>query len=686
MTTTPAQIALTLENGQFLVQIKKVGDEIEKTAKKGKEHMSLFDAGVKGAEHSLEHMGHVVKEITHLVGGLAAGFGLEEGIRGAINMDARMKTLTFRIQTMTGELIDQKEIHELIEGAAHKSGQKTVDLADAFEMVVEKTKDFEFTSDVIDAIGTQATATGEKVETLATVAEQMHRKFGLSADETRESMISLFQVTEKQGPKMEEFAQVLDVVGANLINAGLNGQRGLRFVMGALAETSKPMGGLHQSVTGLDKLLLNLGKGAELKAIAKDLGIDSKKLFDDKDALDRIKHILSFGKAGLATLKAHFVGPEEQKALKILFTDPFENALKTAQASGLDGKNSIDQALGVLQTRIGKFGESTMTVAQMEEEAAKRMQDPKQRLQQAMNTLEASFERPEIINAITDLAQYLPQLAKIFSDLVGFAVKNPILAGLLGIGGQAAMGFVSGMFREIVRAHTLGGAAAGREMDKHGGHGGGAGGGVGIAGNLMAGAAIASTAVAAYGIGTEFIDAAYAKEGDMMKELANATAAGFTGGGSKKELEQRLKRLKNVTNAAANSNVGTGAMDLFARGTLGLGHMLGINDAPPNTNENRMQAVELASSAIGRLEDKIAHMKEAEPVAESAKGKPTKVTFDPDAGKMVGFAVVDGLKGQTLDVRIKNIGELHSLGRAHAGPGGSRGPVAVPPAQQGGGY
>ena len=676
MAQREASVRLTLDDGDYLVQLRKAGDEGEKAGRRGQKGMDLFGAGIKGVKSQLSGLRDTAGKALGLVTGLAAGFSVGSAIKGAVALDSKFKTLAFRVQVATGELTKSTTIQAMAEQAAIRTGRTTGEMADAFDKVFSATKNLEFSRDVLDAIGTTATGTGENVETVATIAQQLQRKFGLAANEVGDALAQIFEGAQQGGPAFTDFAAKLDLVGAELLQAGVTGKRGLGFLIGALNQADAESGGLEKQVAGIQALFTKLGNPKQLQAMAKAMHVDPQKFINEKDSIKRLNLFLRHGKRGLDALRATFVGPEESKALRILFTDPFETALKEAQDSGLKGKNAIDQAMNVLEERIGNFGKASTTAATLQEQAAKRMQDPQARLSQAMEALERSFAQPEIIQAIDELAQSLPNLAKIVGQVAKFSAGSPLLAGGLFLGAQAGLGLAKGAAGNFIQtAATPALEKAGKA--KFGGR---------AVGNIAGGAgALGAVAVAGL-IGKELIDLVAESNAAATSELSAAGAGAAGKRGSLKAQQAQAERLRTAIAQAEEEQGGFGGA--LSRG---FGAVAGFvaGDKNLNLHAQRQKQIEEMKAILAEKDARIAAMTAAggAPAGGGAAfgtpEKPGTVQVDPKSSAAQGKATAEALAaGKPIKVLVQN--QQPMPGRPSSS-GASRGPSSPAPAQPGGG-
>jgi hypothetical protein len=511
------------------------------------------------------------------------------------------------------------------------------------------------------------------------LADQLHTKFGVAADEMGDAFAQVFEASTKGGPAFEEFAAVSSSVGAELLQAGLKGRRGLDFMLGSLVATDDEMKNLGAQVKGVKQVLLSLGDQNQIKALSKTLGIDPSKLLNEKDLMGRMRKVLAMGDRGLKALKGSMHEAEEQKTLRILFTDPFEKALKEANASGKKGKAAIDQALAVLDHGMAEFGKATIDGSHIQAEAAERMQDPEMRLSMALEALERSFARPEIIQAIDDLSGYLPSLAKTFGDFVKFAAQNPLLAGALGLGASVGLGAAKGMGSNLLER---GGDAAGDLISKSAKAADLFGDRIGKAhqlggiemGNAIRGAAALGAIAIAAAMAKEQIDKSFAEDAKTGGDLAVAGArAGSMKGGLKKQMAD-ADALRAAIRAKRDSQSGLSG---FTQDLFGGIATLADKNAPNLRAQNNSQIAEM-EDLLKQKEARIAELRAGG--GEKAAANPK---VDAKAHRDQGKATADALAAKTL--RVEVVGGMPGAPARRAGPGGSRGPTQPGAPAHGGG-
>lgn len=694
MSEREASVKLTLDDGQYLVSMRKVGDEGEKAGHKGHKAMTLFGQGVHGATHAVHGLHQSLETATELITGLAAGFSLEEALKTTIELDAKFKHLAWNISNANGELVNAHELQEMVEQSAAKAGRRTVEMADSFEKLVKATGDSKFAEESLTAIGMTATATGESVESLTHLAEQLHEKFEVGGTEMADVLAQVVGAAQKGGPQVDQFSDVVANMGAELDQAGLTGKRGLDFMIGSLAAMKSHFGSLPKAVKGVKALLGGLDDRSKMADIGKHAGIDPAKLLNEKDLLARLRMIMSKGQRGLDALHGAMGRGEEGKALDVLFINPFKQALLTATESGKKGKAALDDALGTLEQNIAKMGESAMTAAAIEAEAQRRMKDPQMQLQHAMEEMEKAFSQPEMIAALNDLSVLLPKAAGSLASFVKFAVAHPLLAGGAVVGAKAGMGFseviagillkqgakaagrgAKGLAGMVADSDTFQAAQSFSRKLETGIEASHVAGGRQV-GSLIEGAgALAGIAIAGY-MAKAFIDSKADEDARTTGDLAaaGARASGTTGSVEKQQAD--ADALKAAIGRAKESRSGVGGLmeDVFS----GWGGMLTGTSGAAVDKDAQIREME---EVLKHKEAIIAVQKEREAHGKGEHGEKGEAANHKANGK----AVADALKsGAPVRVHIDNLGSFGAPGGG--GPRGSRGPTKPAAPHHGGGY
>src|SRR5262245_3522693 len=109
MATKTASVKLDLKAGGYIAGLRDIeGKSKESAGRIGGAFKSAMSAGLKGAGDSIKSALSTVKSTIAGIGGLAGGFGLAEGISGAIKMESTFRQLANRIKLGTGEAVNWK--------------------------------------------------------------------------------------------------------------------------------------------------------------------------------------------------------------------------------------------------------------------------------------------------------------------------------------------------------------------------------------------------------------------------------------------------------------------------------------------------------------------------------------------------------------------------------------------------
>jgi|SRR6188768_986001 len=711
-----AAVRLTLSNAQFITSIKRAGDVVQDVSHKGKRGMDAFGASADRVKGKIAALGNTTRTAMKYAFSLGGAFTVGNALRGAVQLQRSYRQIAFGVREANGQMLKAADVQKLVERTAASTGNKNEDMAQSFRDLVDATGDLDFSRKVLGAVGTTATATAFELGTVGTLADQLHTKFGVSAEAMLDTMAQVFDASKQGGPKFNEYAEAIGAVGAELLAAGVTGKKGLDFMLGALVATDDPLRSVPKQVAGLTKVLRGLSENSELKKLAANLGIDSKKLINEKDAIARLRRIFSMGKKGADALLAPMHQGEEKTTMEVLFTNPFKKALAEAEATGLKGQAAIDAALVTFDKGLAAFGKAGMDGAELARRADEERRSPEGQLTAALNRLSTAFAQPPIIKAIDDLAVHLPKLAELVADFIGFAAAHPLIAGAGAIGGNVltgmagdALGGLAGAGAGALAKRIFGKGAGGAVGSVAGGaaevaatgiqrfHQFGMGGGItaemlgaapetlaageaaaaGIAPAIGAGVALAiggAIAAAAAAGGLAYGIHKLGNEDDASAELASATAGGYSGG-SRQQKMAALERLKTAQSSYADADVGGGPLDWLSRTVTGV-----------DSREGAKEQLRLAEEAIKKLQADLARTPGAKgggPVVLPETNIVGRVKVDQEGSRMIGAATATALGGQILTVRIANAREV-GLGTANAGPGSSRGPRAADTPKQGG--
>jgi hypothetical protein len=471
--------------------------------KMGKSLSDPMSKGLGAAKKSLMGLGGQLTGHIKTAATLGGALTFGSFVKDAVQSEVAMKDLAFTMKVMTGEARDWRNIQKFIQTEADVTSNKTKDMADAFQIVLDATKDPQFAFENLRTMGTHATGASKDVKIVASVVQMLRRQIGATTKEMPDLLASISELAKQGGPSFEDLAMRGDNLAAIMQQAGLKGIPGFKLMLGIMNEADTSMAGVGKQLTGLQVSLQKLRDVSTLQRMAKDLRIPRKEILKAENSFEAMKMILSKGEKGLLRFREEFKGPEAAKISKI-YAAPFIEAYRGAKEEGIKEKKAVEIGLKALNDAFQKWSSTTMTHADVADRAAKRQQDADKRFEAAIDKMKQAFTKKEMTDAIDRLSEMLPKLANGFVKVLDLVTKHPALAiagavgakaalagttAALGAGGKALLG---GMGAKAAGAATVGAAATKAGL------------GVGLvgAGTVAAGAGAALAAGGAVGYGT----------------------------------------------------------------------------------------------------------------------------------------------------------------------------------------
>jgi hypothetical protein len=399
-----------------------------------------MSAGLGAAKKS---MGGLFRSLKSSVGmALRLGGALSAGllIKNAASIQSLYRDISFSISKIPGEALNWQQVQSLVEQAVENTGVGAEKLATAFHDVFRATGDLEFSKETIGLIGTTATASGEKVENIAKAAELMRRKFGIGNKEIREGLATFIQLTGSGGKSLDELTGKFAVMAGEAAGAGMEGAEGIKQLLGTLLILDESIG--EKADPGLKMMFQSLKRGSsQFKKLQKDSQL---KFAPDMKALDKIRKTLTTVKGRAA---AELVFTADARQVYDTLAKPFDLAFEEAKKKGLKRTEAVDAGLAAFDENLKNASKTTMTWTDIQRQSAERMEkDPSVLLDRAINKITDAFAQPEMIEALTTVAEKLPVFAKKLAELIDWIVKNPFKAvaavgglkvGMAGLGGFA---------------------------------------------------------------------------------------------------------------------------------------------------------------------------------------------------------------------------------------------------------
>lgn len=454
-----AGIKLTLRADAFKSGLRGLeGDAKASGARMGASMRKSLSDGLKGGLDTLKAAGSALKGTIGTIGSLAGGLGGVAGTvalaQGAVKAEKQFKALSFAIRAGTGETVNFRDLQKDAQAVAVRTGQSVEDLGHVMDKVFDATGDADYARQSLATIGTVALATSKPVELVGKVAAELGDKFGVSSADLKGALTDAFAVAKKGGVTFEDMAEKLEQIGANAKEAGLSGVDGFRQMMALMNLSDDALGNMRKGLPAVAALLDQLGTKAERNKVLMKAGLDPSKVqggamgalrsLVQKSGGDRDK-LASYGFSGNTLQLVAEMGRSYATSYKDASGTPAEKT-----AAGLDA----------LDAAFKRAGQSTMTFAQMEAEAAANAKSAQAQMDIAIEKLKVAFSRPEFIGAITKLMDRFPPAVDKLVDLLNFAGDHPVAAAAGGAAAIGGWGFLKAALPTMVRAAFTSGAPA----------------------------------------------------------------------------------------------------------------------------------------------------------------------------------------------------------------------------------
>jgi hypothetical protein len=482
-------------------------------------------------------------------------------------------------------------------------------------------------------------------------------------------MAAFIEKTDDGGASLDELGNRFALMAGEANEAGFKGTAGLSQLLGLVQSLNDRVG--EKADPAMKKLFQTLKNGSsQLKELSKDAGI---KFGPNDDAIGKIRKLLTTSR-GRDALTQHLGG--EARVVYDEIAKPFEEAFSAAKKSGKDTTKATKEGLDKFDAAMKEMAKTTLNANEVEKQAAARIKDdPKIKLQQAMENFEEALSTPEVYQAIDKLAASLPALASAVSKVVGFAVHSPYLAGAAAIGITGGGGFAKAaagqMMLNIGKSFSTQLEAATAPVMKSAGaklaEAAAANPAMARAGGVLgqvAGAAIA--AYAGYELGKVIVDSIIKGKRDAQDATTGAQAAMGTG----TSLADKQAALRKGKEAEADLADGPGIGESLLGGLTVLGNKAGlVSDSDTKTAMNSHQAdLDNVRKANRELEAQIERIKkDGEKKQQEQKPPP------PDPPGRTRAVKIDD-----YEPLARAIGRNVGMNLPKPTPDPSRGPVNLP--------
>jgi len=448
MADKTASVRLDLKSEGFQQGLKQAESKAGSSAKTmGQSFGSAMNAGAKAGLDAVKSMFSSIKQGAQMIGGLVGSIGIGALTKGAIESEQKFRALAFTMGAGSGEFAKYNDLQKKAQESALRWAVSSDDLAGAMDSVFNTVGDAAYTVDTMDAIAKAMRASGQSAQTLAPLVAEANRQFGITADQIDEVLPAMLSLGSRGGLSVQELGSQMGMLGSLASVAGEKGESGLRRMLAGANMISAASGRARTAVSDLNNVLGRMQDSATLDKIKKEFKLDLAK--GDMSSLDRLEAVIKATKGSAGDLSKIF-GPD----------------LGATIAKAFGGFDNLNDALN-------KAAESSLDAAGLEDQANRNMESAQAGFDKALETLKQAFTKPEMMDAITELAQSLPKLAEGVASIVDMVVNNPVLAaggvlGLKALGGgvEAAMSkggttAAAAMGTSITTAGSAAGAAMG---------------------------------------------------------------------------------------------------------------------------------------------------------------------------------------------------------------------------------
>lgn len=436
----------------------------------------------KGGLDALKSGAGAVKGALSMVTGVVGTAGLVALAKGAMDTGRTFKLFAQGVERGSGELVDWAAEMKNAQDVSDKLGKQigTNELGKSLTQLYDASGDLAFARKVLLDVGTAAVASGHDLGQMGNLAGELNEKFGVSADEMKNALNDVLSLSKRGGVEFEELAGYVGQMGAGAKQAGIQGEAGFARFLGMLNAVRDNVGSMKKGISGVQGIIDGLSSGDVAKKAKLQVGVDVASMQKAGASFDKI----------IATIVAKAKG--DTKKLTEIFGSGSQ--LQAVQAIG-----SLGSTVEEIQEALDKAGKATVGWEKVQKQAADNAADGPGRLNAAMEEMRRTFEKPEITQAITDLAGNLPKLAQVVSQVLGFMAKNPKTSAALAIGGLYGKGAVGALIEGAMLRGSVGAAST-------------------ISGGMATGGALAGSAIGA-AMATAAAAAAVALAVDQGMEL-----------------------------------------------------------------------------------------------------------------------------------------------------------------------
>lgn len=459
MAERDARVRLNLTAAGFLTQMRElqkqskefgdaiegIGDDADKASRKTSGFFGAVKTAAGGARSAVGELGGQLKNVLTMAATLGGSLSVGAAIHQAKELSESYRNIAFAVRVATGENVTAAQVQADIATVADRWKQSTQGVTAAYEDLFKTSGDVDFSKKGLATAAKTSTATGASLKATTAIVNELGEKFGVAGDRMDDAMASLVSTIPGGKAGLEELGDKLGLLGASARGVGLEGEAGLKKVLGILNVAGASGGNFKKELMSTVALLEQLGDVDQAKNIEKKLGI---KITDKSGATkgDALERIITATGGKREDLSKVFSGP----VLRLV--GELGKAFEQGAAGEGDENKKAAAGIDALRAAMAKTGKGAIDAAGLQEQANERNKDAQRNLQQAMNDFTKAFERPEIVNAIDQVAAAAPKLARTLGNLIEFASKHPLLSAGAVVGGVAAKGAAGAVLTKVSEA------------------------------------------------------------------------------------------------------------------------------------------------------------------------------------------------------------------------------------------
>lgn len=414
-----AQVKIKIESSQAKAGVRDLENETKRAASGMKAALGdAMKAGLSGAKDAAKGLLSDLKGVASMAGSILGGIGVAELTKGALEANSKFGDLAAGIKQSGGSARDAAAAQKQAQKSALLWAQDSMKVVDAFDAIKNETGSIDYAQASIDTVSEAARGAHKSLESMAAVSGTLNEKFGITAQELPDALADIVGLSAKGGVGFEDMSEKLGLIGAYAKEAGLQGRSGLGQIVGMLNLADNANGSFKKGISAVGGLLEQLSTTVGKNKIGAALGVSAKDL--SGNATQQIEAIMKATRGQKANLEKAF-GGEQLKLLVDLgktYAASFEGTKGTV-------KEKTAAGAAALQAAFTAASKSTVSWADIQQEAAAEMTAAPQKIAGATERLRQAFQSDQMQAAIGKVADRLPALADFLAKVATWTVDNP---------------------------------------------------------------------------------------------------------------------------------------------------------------------------------------------------------------------------------------------------------------------